>query len=165
MFHKYTSRIAATLTLMCLTAQPITSYANEPVGPAAPATQAQPDQVSAMADKAKALLGDRSFYEIRQETEQKMSETQEWVKDHKAVETAQGLIEDLGTATDKLQTRVAPVGESIKTSFMAKSMKKTFAQRVNNKSKAFGLLFILAFAFVIFLMGMSRPMSRLGGRH
>ena len=158
MFHIRTSLITGIVTLLCLTAQPTSSYAN---GPTSPAAQAQ-TQPTYMASEKK--LTDMSMSEIRQSSRTKLSGTKQWVKDQPAVEGFKGFVEDMGQATDNLQDSAAPLGRSIKSSINASLPGQTLAQKADKTFSVFGLLLMLAFGLVVLLMSFSGPMSRIGGR-
>lgn len=163
MFHIRTGLIAGIVTLLCVTAQPTPSYANGPTSPAAQ-TLIQ-TQVEPTSEAAHNKYTDMSLLELRQETRTKLSESKQWVKDQPAVEGFKGLVKDMGQATDDFQTRTAPLGNSIKASFETSLPGKSLAQQGDKTFSVFGLILILAFAFVFLMMGFSGPASRLGGRH
>lgn len=158
MFHIRTGLITGIVTLLCMSAHPMQSYANGQDSPAAQ-TQTQPT----MASEKK--LTDMSLVELRQGTKEKISESKQWVKDQPAVEGVKGLVKDMGQATDNLQTRAAPMGRSIKSSIKASLPGKSLASKGDKTFSIFGLLLIFAFAFVFLMMSLAGPSSRLGGRH
>ena len=151
MFQKRTTGfIAALTTAFCLTALPATSFAQDK----APAAQAQPSS-----------LKDMSLADIRFETKAKLSDTRQWVKDTKIEQNVEYFIGDLEKATDRLQDKVAPAGQSMKAFVKGNTPGKSLVAKTEKSVTFFGLMLILAFAFVVFLMSVSGPASRLGGRH
>jgi len=155
MFQTRTGQTLAILSLLALSALPMkaSASANEP---SAPIIQAQSAALSSTHDTKPDFLSEQTLDALRHETKVKFSETTHWVK------TQADLIED---AADRVQTRVAPAGEVLRTSFKTKIPGASLAHWADRTFSAFGLLLMMAFAFVVLLMGLSSPMSRLGGRH
>ena len=158
MFHSRTGLLAATATLFCLTAQPIYSHASEAKAPAAQ-THTQPT------NKTSVSLKDMSIADMRRNTRDKISGTKQWVKDQPAIETTKGFFQDMEKATDRLQDRVSPVGNKVKASVRGQFPGKSAATQADKRFSTFGIILMMAFGFVVFLLGVSGPMSRLGGRH
>jgi len=161
MFHIRTGQIVAILFPFAMMVQPMMVQAAES---STPVVQAQ--AVESNASKLKAYFPqEHHFDELRHEARAKISDTRQWVKDHPAQQTYNTFIDDLGQATDRLQDRVTPAGRSLK-----KSLKNTFqgtnlVHQTDRTVTIYGLMLILAFAFVFFLMSLANPISRLGGRH
>ena len=162
MFHSRIGLLTAAATLFCLTAQPINTHASEAESPAAQ-TQSQP--ASTAGDNKTALLEGVSFADIRQGTRTKLSDTKQWIKDQKAVESIKGGLQGLETGVDRLQDRVTPAGRSLKKSIKNNLPGKGLAHKSDKSFSVYGILLMMAFAFVFLLMSLSSPMSRLGGRH
>ena len=162
MFQKRTSQIAAIAALLCLTTMSTASYAE---GPVAPAAQAQSVKSSHSLATKISSVKDMSLVDIRRETKTKMSETRQWVKDTKVEQNIEFLMNDLGQATDKLQDKVAPAGNVLK-SFIRKNLPgKKLVEAGDRPVSFYGILLIISFGIVVFLMSISGPTSRLGGRH
>ena len=162
MFHSRIGLLTVAATLFCLAVQPINSYASEAERPAVQ-VQSQPAHVAAK--KKTALLKDVSLADIRRTTRTKISDTQKWVKDNTAIESAKSLMQDMERAADRLQDRVSPVGRIIKKSVKRNLPGKGMAERGDRTFSVYGLLLMMAFGLVFLFMSFAGPASRLGGRH
>ena len=137
MFHIRTKQILATLSICALSALPIQAHANEA---AAPVIQAQ-------------VAGQNTtFSDLKHEAKAMVSETKYFVA-------------DLEKATDRLQDRVSPAGQTLKTSLKTKLPGASLLRFADRTFTVFGLMLMMSFAFVVFLLSLSSPMSRTGGRH
>lgn len=148
MFHKYTGRIAATLMLLSVSAQPLLSSATE-----------------AQLNAPDALLPEMSFADIRTETKAKISDTQTWIKDHTPEYDVKGAMRDLEIKVDRFQDEVKPAGRSMKAALKGKLPAKGLIALGDKTVSVFGLILMMSFALVLLLMGLASPASRLGGRH
>ena len=141
MFHTRTRLVLATISLFALSALPIQASAQASNGPIAPNAQAQ------------SIAPNSAFSELHHEAKVKVLETQMWMA-------------DLERSTERLQERVAPIGHSLKKSLKSKFTKGGALLKFGDRTfSVYGLILMMAFAFVLFLMGLSNPTSRLGGRH
>lgn len=106
-----------------------------------------------------------SFDDIRRDVKAKWFATKRWVKAKtNSIKNMQAL-EDVAQATDRFQDRVQPAGSSMKATLRDKLPGKGLVQLGDREVSAFGLMLIMAFAFVLLLMSLAKPTSRLGGRH
>lgn len=144
MFQTRTGQISAILFSLALSALPMTATANAPVAPTA---QSQFKQA------------EFAFDELRFETKAKISETQKWVD----VQTAK--LDNLENAADKLQDRLSPARWELKTYLKTKLPETNIIHHGDRVFSVYGLILMMSFALVILLMGLSTPVSRLGGRH
>lgn len=159
MFQKNTTGyIAAFTTAACLTLLPAASFSQDTVTPA-PAVQTQ------SASSTMSALKDISIADLRQGTKTKMSDTRQWVKDTKIEQNVEYFMGDLEKATSKLQDTVAPAGHSIKSFVRNKTPAPQLAAVSEKTITVYGIILMLAFGFVVVLMSISGPASRLGGRH
>lgn len=106
-----------------------------------------------------------SFADIRRETKAKWSATKRWVKTKTEAVTQARTLDDMARATDRLQDRVEPAGRSMKATLKNKLPGKGLVQLGDRTVSVYGLILIMAFAFVLLMMSLSGPTSRLGGRH
>lgn len=106
-----------------------------------------------------------SFEDIRRTTKTKWSETKRWVKNKTKSVSNMRALDDMARATDRLQDRVQPAGQSVKSTFRDKLPGKGLVQLGDRTVSIYGLILILAFGLVLLLMSLARPASRLGGRH
>ena len=160
MFQTRTSRISAALLLIAFSAQPMAAHADQPAPQTVPA-QAQAQSKAQTQDHSLAY----SLDALRDETKIKLSETQEWVKDtgiQRKIKTAANEVE---YAVDELQDSVTPAGRSLKAKIKKGLPGSALARLADRTVTVFGLILMLSFALVVFLMGIANPMSRLGGRH
>jgi len=155
MFHNRTGQISALLMLFALTSPMAVQAYELPV----PAAQTQP-----VVDTKSNPSYAQSIDAVKFETWAKVSETKQWVKDQPVRKEVGALLDDLEQATDKLQDKVAPAGHSMKTT-LKKLPGKGLAQLGDRTVTVYGLILMMAFGLVVFLLGLSNPMSRLGGRH
>lgn len=162
MFHKYSGRLTAVVVLFCIAAHPVGAHAD---GAKSYATQAQAQPAKPPAAQKPARLKELSISDMRWEAKTKLSETRQWVKDQKIVAGTKELFQHVGTATDRLQDEAKPAGRSLKSFIMSKLPGKNLAHEGDRTYSVYGLLLMMAFGIVIYLMGMASPASRLGGRH
>lgn len=162
MFQKHTSHIAATLILLSVSAQPMTSFASEEAASAA-ITLSEPSFI--VQNHKVAVLKDLSLSDIRSETKAALSGTQEWVKDQTAELNYKAPLQSLDIKIDRFQDSVKPAGRSMKASMKKKFSGLGLIQLGDQTMSVFALMLMMAFSFVIFLLGLSKPISRLGGRH
>ena len=106
-----------------------------------------------------------SFQDIRRATKMKWSKTKQWVKSKTNGLRNMDTLDDMARATDRLQDQVKPAGRSMKATIKDKFPGNALVQIGDRTVSAFGLLLIMAFAFVLLLMSLAKPSSRLGGRH
>jgi len=147
MFHFRTSLISASLFLLALIAQPMTSHAYETSSSDVQAST----PANTQANKA-AFLSEDYFDELKHETKVKIS-------------GAKMLAADLERATDRLQDRVAPAGHALKKSIKTKTPVAEIAHRADQTVSVFGIILMMSFGLVLLLMSLSNPISRTGGRH
>lgn len=74
-------------------------------------------------------------------------------------------LDEVSQATDRVQERVSPAGRSLKASLTNKLPGKGLVQIGDRTVSVYGLILIMAFGFLLLLMSLARPASRLGGRH
>jgi len=106
-----------------------------------------------------------SFEDIRRGTKAKWSDLKRWVKGKTKTVSDMRTFDDMAQATDRLQDQVKPAGRSIKSNLKDKLPGKALVQLGDRTVSVYGLILILAFGLVLLLMSLSRPTSRLGGRH
>jgi len=166
MFQTRTKRISALITLFALTALPLTAQAqvNADVPPT-PAAQTQSVAPIYASDNKANFLQEEYYDELRFEAKAKLSETQVLEKLQAAQNEAGALMGDLEAATDSLQDRLSPVGQSIKSSVKAKLPGIGLLHFGDRTFSVFGLILMMSFALVLLLMSLANPTSRLGGRH
>jgi len=141
MFHIRTRQISATVLLFALSALPMQASAQAAANaPIVPAAQAQSSAIKA------------SFSELKHETKSMLSETKFWVA-------------DIEKSVERVQDNVAPAGHSLKKSLKSKTPGLGLVQFADRTFSVFGLILMMSFSLVVFLMGLSNPMSRTGGRH
>lgn len=167
MFQKRTGHLAAILIGLSFCAQPITSFANDG---AAPDVVPQATYSPGFKEDKSSLIADISFEDfqfdvLRQDAKVKIGETQDWVKDKTPVEAIAGSIQTLEIKVDRLQDQVKPAGRSIKATIKNKFPGKGLIQLGDRKVSVYGLMLMMAFGIVLFLMSAANPASRLGGRH
>ncbi len=157
MFHDHTNKLAAIAIGLGLILTPATSFADE---------KTLPPETSKIETQANyPVLKDASFQDMRKDADQKIFEARVWIKNHKAPQNLKNIVKDMEQATDRLQSKVAPAGRSIK-SFASQNMPgKGIAQRGDRTYTVFGIILMMAFGFVFIVMNLSNPESRTGGRH
>lgn len=160
MFQTYRGPFAAISVSLCLTIMPATSYAE---GKIAPVEQTQIELSSAAAQTSS--LKDMSFNELRRDAKTNLSKTKRWVKHNKIERNVKYFVDDVEKATNRFQKQVSPAGRSLKSFFGHKMPGKNLAQQGDRAVTAYGLILVMAFVFVLFIMGLASPASRLGGRH
>lgn len=106
-----------------------------------------------------------SFQDIRRETKAKWSQTKRWVKAKTNSLSNRQTLDNMTRAADRLQDRVKPAGQTVKSSWKDKMPGKGLVKLGDRTISVYGLMLILAFGFVLLLMSLARPVSRLGGRH
>jgi len=164
MFHKHKNQMAALAIAASLSLLPVGGFAQDATH-AYPQNQVETLPQASPSPHKSALLIDMSFQDIRRETKAKVSDTRAWVKNQTVSQDIEFLIDDFEQATDRLQDKVSPVGRSIKSFVSDKLPGKTIVQKSDKSFTVFGIILMLAFAFVIFMMNLANPESRLGGRH
>ncbi len=106
-----------------------------------------------------------SFQDFRRNIRSKWDTSRLWVRTKmKSLRNA----ETLGTvqrATDRLQDRVEPAGRSLKSSIKENFPGQGLVKLGDRTVSVYGLMLILSFILVLLLMSLSKPASRLGGRH
>lgn len=157
MFHDHTNKLAAIAIGLGLILTPAISFADE---------KTLPPETSKIETQANyPVLKDASFQDMRKDADQKIFEARVWIKNHKAPQNLKNIVKDMEQATDRLQSKVAPAGRSIK-SFASQNMPgKGIAQRGDRTYTVFGIILMMAFGFVFIVMNLSNPESRTGGRH
>lgn len=162
MFHKRKGQLAAILMLLSVSAQPMISHASEPIAPVTLSDlKAQPSVKGDLLSPLK----DFSFDEFRHETRGKISETRRWIKNQETPQSYKTVVRDLDIKIDRFQDRVKPAGRSLKTSLKSRLPGKGLVYLGDRKVSVYGLLLMMAFAFVLLMLGLSNATSRLGGRH
>jgi hypothetical protein len=106
-----------------------------------------------------------SLEDIRRETKAKWFATKRWVKAKTSHMSNMRTWDDMARATDRLQDSVQPAGQVAKSTLKDKLPGKGLVQIGDRTVSVYGLMLILAFGFVLLLMSLARPTSRLGGRH
>ena len=106
-----------------------------------------------------------TFQDITRETKAKWFATKRWFKAKTKSVSDMRTLDDIARATDRLQDRATPIGRSLKSTLKDKMPGKGLVQLGDRTVSAFGLMLMLAFGFVLLLMSLSGPASRLGGRH
>jgi len=160
MFHKRKGQIAAMIILLGGTAQPILSYADESP---TPVVIMEPDRSPNSGTTEKSIFKDFSLEEFRSESKKKLWETQLWIE--AKTEGKENPIKALGVKIDRLQDQVKPAGQSLKSSLKKRMPGRQVAHTADQTISVYGILLVMAFAIVFFLMALSSPTSRLGGRH
>jgi len=162
MFQTYTRPFAAMSVSLCLILLPATSYAGEQ---SVSVKQTEITLSDTTAQTQTSRLKDISFRDIRHETKTKFTKTKRWVKAKKIDRNIDNFVDDVEKATNRLQKQVSPAGRSIKSFFGDKIPGKTLVERGDRTVTVYGLILIMAFCFVLLMMGLANPSSRLGGRH
>ena len=162
MFHKHLKNTATIVGALTLCLLPAASLAN-PANSLAQATPVQTQQAGTSTTRP--ILKDMSFQDIRRETKAKISNTRSWVKDQHLSQDIKYFIDDVETATDRFQDRVSPAGRSIKTFVSKKMPGKRLAHQSDRSLTVYGVLLMMALAFVFVFMNLASPESRTGGRH
>jgi hypothetical protein len=106
-----------------------------------------------------------SFQDIRRSTKAKWSASKRWFKSQIDSVRDMRTLNEVAQATDRLQDRAAPAGRSLKASLKDKIPGKGLVQLGDRTVSVYGLILIMAFLLVLLLMTLSKPASRLGGRH
>jgi len=106
-----------------------------------------------------------SFQDIRRSTKAKWSASKRWFKSQIDSVRDMRTLNEVAQATDRLQDRAAPAGRSLKASLKDKIPGKGLVQLGDRTVSVYGLILIMAFLLVLLLMTLSKPTSRLGGRH
>ena len=106
-----------------------------------------------------------SFDAFRRDAKSKWFGTKRWVKTKTHDIQNTQTLDNVARATDRFQDRVQPAGSSMKASLRDKLPGKGLVQLGDRQVSAFGLLLIMASVFVLLLMSLAKPSSRLGGRH
>lgn len=115
--------------------------------------------------EAPAVKNVGSFHEVRSQTSAKWTETKRWFKAKKTDIKNADLLKEAALFADRLQDRAKPAGRSIRSTMKQDIPGKRLVQLGDRTVSVYGLLLILAFGIVLFLMSVSGPSSRLGGRH
>ena len=105
------------------------------------------------------------FKNIQRGTKEKWSATKRWFKAKAQVLKNMRTVNDIAYATDDLQDSVSPAGRSLKATLQNKLPGKGLVQIGDRTISVYGLILIMAFGLVLLLMSLSKPTSRLGGRH
>jgi len=106
-----------------------------------------------------------SFEKFQHSAAVKWAATKHWFKAKtNSLKNARSF-DEVGHATDSLQDQVAPAGRSLKATLLNKLPGKGLVQIGDRTVSVYGLILIMAFAFVLLLMSLAKPTSRLGGRH
>ena len=162
MFQKRTGQIAAITGSLCLTLASTSGYAE---APNSPFSQAQPVQIEVPASKTLSQVKVMSLADIRFETKSKLSDARQWVKDQKIEQNFDYMMADVETVRDRVQEQAAPVRNAL-TSFTRNKLPGHDLVAAGDRAvSVYGILLILAFGIVVFLMSAASPASRLGGRH
>ena len=106
-----------------------------------------------------------SFQDIRREIKTKWSSAKGWVKTKTQDLSNIQVIKDFANGTDRLQDRLKPSGQALSNTIKDKLPGKGLVQFGDREMSVFGLILIFAFGFVLLLMSLASPASRLGGRH
>jgi len=162
MFHLSTRPLAGLVLLFSLTAHPLAAQAEDPV------TQVpQGHSVVSNASESHAISALKSLDigALEDETRAALFDAKHWVKDHQATKAASAMMVDLEDATDRLQLEAAPIGRSLKKSVKHKLPSFGIVHRLDRTVTVYGLMLMMAFAFLCFLFSLSGPKSRLSGRH
>ena len=162
MFHKHLKSAAAIVAALSLYLLPAASSAKDA------SSQAQPKPVQtqqATSGTQDTRLTDMSFQDVRRGTKAKISSSRSWAKNQQVPQDIKYFIKDVAVATDRFQDRVSPAGRSIK-SFVSKKMPgKRLAHQGDRSLTVYGVLLMMALAFVFVFMNLASPESRTGGRH
>ena len=106
-----------------------------------------------------------SFHDLMQATQAKWSATQQWFKAKKDALVESQKLNEVVTASDNLQDRTRPAGQTLKSFLMDKLSAKGLVQFGERTVSVYGLILIIAFSLILLLMSLANPKSRLGGRH
>ena len=106
-----------------------------------------------------------AFERFQRGTKVKWAATKHWFKAKTDSLKNMRTLDNFAQATDSLQDRVSPAGKSLKASLKDKFPGKGLVQFGDRTVSVYGLILIMAFAFVLLLMSLAKPTSRLGGRH
>jgi len=106
-----------------------------------------------------------SFQDIRRETQTKWSSAKRWVKTKTQELSDIRAVKNFTNGTDRLQDRLKPSGQALSNTIKDKLPGKGLVQFADREMSVFGLILIFAFGFVLLLMSLASPASRLGGRH
>ena len=106
-----------------------------------------------------------SFQDIRRETQAKWSAAKRWAKAKTKRVSDMQTLDGVARAADRLQDKVKPAGQSVKSTFNGKVPGKGLVQFGDRTVSVYGMMLILAFGFILLMMSLARPTSRLGGRH
>lgn len=106
-----------------------------------------------------------TFQDLRRGTKIKWNATKDWFKTKTNAVKEISLLEDVARATDRLQDQVKPASRSMRNSLKQNAPGKGILQLGDRTVSAYGMLLMLAFGLVLFLMSFAGPSSRLGGRH
>ena len=162
MFHKRRGHIAAILMGLSVSAQPLLTNASEL--DTASALQAT-DPAFTVQDSQAPNLKSLSFDALRHGAKVKLSDSQQWVKAQDFGVDYKAPIQALDMKIDRFQDRVKPAGRSLKSSLRDK-IRGWGVIRIGDRTvSAAGLLLMMAFGVVFFLLSISNATSRLGGRH
>jgi len=163
MFHRFSAPLKGLALLLCLTFTPTISSAETSSKTTANNTQIAAQHTAPTANSAshKGL----SFEKMQSGTQSKISDIKQWIKEGKFEKKTDLFVNDMKRKADRFQDRTKPVGKSIRAFFANKLPGKKLVQKGDRNLSAPGLLLIMALAFVVFLMTISSPASRLGGRH
>jgi len=107
----------------------------------------------------------RSFQDVRRATKTKWLSAQRWSQDKIDSLMTMRSLKEIERRTDRLQNRVKPSGQKARKSLIERLPGKGVVQFADRTYSVFGILLILSFMSVVFLMSMASPSSRLGGRH
>ncbi len=106
-----------------------------------------------------------SFQDIRRATKSKWLSARRWSQDKVDSLMTMRSLKEIERRTDRLQNRVKPSGQKARKSLIERLPGKGVVQFADRTYSVFGILLILSFMSVVFLMSMASPSSRLGGRH
>lgn len=106
-----------------------------------------------------------SFSDLRRGTKAKWFEAKRWTQAKIDGLTSLRTLKDVERKTKRFQSDVKPAGNGIKSAIMDRLPGKGMVTFADRTFSVYGLLLMLTFAVVVFLMSMASPSSRLGGRH
>ena len=162
MFQKRTGPIAAITASLCLTLVSTSSYAE---ASSSTFNQAERVQVEAPDSTTLSQVKAMSLADIRFETKSKLSDARQWVKDQKIEQNFDYMMADVETVRDRVQEKAAPVRNALISFTRNKLPGHDLVAAGDRAVSVYGILLILAFGIVVFLMSAASPASRLGGRH
>ena len=159
MFQKHTGHVVAAALLLSLCSQPMMSHASEQAA-------STPQSITAPVHQSKIKRSaEVSFETLRTDAKSKVSDGQQWIKEKKRDYNIGTPIKDLSVKIDRFQDSVKPAGRPMKVWLKQRIPAKGMIEFGDRSMSAAGILLIMAFGIVFFLMSASSPASRLGGRH